>query len=298
MSASARSPRVTIGVPVYNGERYLPATLDSLLCQTVKDFILLVGDNASTDGTGAIAQSYAARDPRVRYIRHPRNLGAATNYNRLFALADTEFFRWSAADDPSEPRFLEACLAVLEREPDVVLAYPRIMMIDPAAKPLGQYEEGLHLPHERPSERFFTLLQNTGLCNAVYGLVRTDVMRRTRLLGTYRGSDIVFQAELSLHGKFVELPEVLLLRRMHEDSFTTMTPEQQRHFNTPDRKQRVELYQWRHLSEHMRSVMRTPLPLAERGRLVAGLVRRAVWNRDKFVREILVATRLASEENA
>ena len=290
-SRSLPPPRITVGVPVYNGERYLARTLDSLLNQTVRDFVVLVGDNASTDGTAAIAQAYAARDPRVRHVRHARNLGAAANYSRLCEMAETELFRWSAADDCSEPRFLEACLEGLERDCEAVLVYPRIMLIDAEGQPLGEYEEGLHLPHARPSDRFFTLLQNTRLCNALYGLGRTEAFRRTRLLGSYLGSDIVFQAELSLYGRILEVPETLLLRRMHADSFTSMTLEQQREFYSPGRRRRVELYRWRHWAEHLRSVMRAPLPLGERGKLVAGLARRMIWSRDEFLHELVAAAR-------
>jgi len=283
-----------VGVPVYNGERYLARTLDSLLNQTVQDFVVLVGDNASTDRTAAIVQEYAARDPRVRHVRHPRNLGAAANYTRLCELAETEFFRWSAADDCSQPRFLEACLEGLARDPTAVLVYPRIMMIDADDKPLGEYEEGLHLPHTRPSDRFFTLLQNIRLCNALYGVARTEAFRRTRLLGSYLGSDMVFQAELTLYGKILEVPEPLLLRRMHDESFTSMTLEQQREFMNPGRAHghRVELYRWRHWAEHARSVLRAPLPLDERVTLLAGLARRMVWARDDFWKELVTAARM------
>jgi len=283
-------PQITIGVPVYNGERYLAATLDSLLNQTVDDFVILVGDNASTDATAEIIDSYAARDRRVRHIRHARNLGAAANYSRLCDMAETEFFRWSAADDCSQPRFLEACLTELERNPGAVLVYPRIMMIDERGEPIAGYEEGLHLPSSSPADRFFTLLRNIRLCNALYGLGRTAVYRRTRLLGSYRGSDIVFQAELSLYGKILELPDTLLLRRMHADSFTSMTPEQQRQFNSPGRPARRELYYWRHMGEHFRSVLRAPLPLGERVRLLAGLTRQFAWARRELVQELLTAT--------
>jgi glycosyltransferase involved in cell wall biosynthesis len=284
-------PRITVAVPVYNGERYLARTLDSLLRQTVRDFVLLVGDNASTDGTAAIIQAYAARDPRVRHVRHPRNLGAATNYSRLCELAETELFRWSAADDCSEPRFLEACLEALERDPDAVLAYPRIIMIDEEDRPLGEYDEGLHLPQTRSRDRFFTLLRNSRLCNALYGLGRTDAFRRTRLLGPFRGSDIIFEAELTLYGKILEVPEPLLLRRMHADAFTCMSVEQQWEFNTPGHPRGVELYRWRHLREHIHSIVRAPLSLPERFAMLAGLARETVWSRDEFVEEITAAAR-------
>jgi len=279
-------PRITVGVPVYNGERYLASTLDSLLNQTVSDFIVLVGDNASSDATADIIRSYAARDPRVHHVRHARNLGAAANYTRLCEMAETEFFRWSAADDCSQPRFLEACLEGLERDPQAVLVYPRIMLIDAEGQPLEEYDEGLHLPHERPSVRFFTLLQNIRLCNALYGLARTAALRRTRLLGSYLGSDIVFQAELSLYGKILEIPETLLLRRMHGGSFTSMTLQQQREFINPTWTRGVEFYRWRHCAEYVRSVMRAPLGAGERVRLIAGLARRMIWARHDLLKEL------------
>ena len=284
-------PRFTVGVPVYNGERYLAATLDSLLNQTLDDFVILVGDNASTDGTADIVQSYVKRDARVRHIRHPKNLGAAGNYTRLCQMADTEFFRWSAADDCSGPRFLEACLEALERDEDAVLVYPRVILIDAEGRSLGDYAENLHLPQPRSADRFFALLNNVRLCNALYGVGRTAVVQRTRLLGAYRGSDIVFQAELSLYGKILEVPEGLLFRRMHEGTFTSMTVQQQIAFNNPGARERHELYWWRHLREHIHSVLRAPLPADERLRILKGLLRRAVSGRDVLLHEILSAGR-------
>ncbi len=88
-------PKVTVGLPVYNGERYLRATLDSILAQDFEDFELLVADNASTDGTPQILQEYAERDGRVVVHRQPRNLGAAANYNWLAINARGEYFKWA-----------------------------------------------------------------------------------------------------------------------------------------------------------------------------------------------------------
>lgn len=291
MTAGRSAPRLTVGVPVFNGERYLAITLESLLSQTVGDMIILVGDNASTDATGDIIREYAARDSRIRHVRHPKNLGAARNYSVLCEMAETEFFRWLAADDSSEPRFHEVCLDALAAYPDAVLVYPRVMMIDAEGRHLEEYEEGLHLPHERPSERLFTLLTNLRLVNALYGVARTSVVKQTRLLGSYRGSDIAFLAELSLFGKILEIPEPLMLRRMHEHSYTSMTPEEQRQFNNPGRPQTPEFYFWRLLAEYLRAVARVPVSARERARLVAGLARSAVSSRDEYFAELMAAVR-------
>lgn len=292
------SPRLTVGVPVYNGERYLPTALDSLLSQTVEDMVILVGDNASTDSTGDIIDEYAARDSRVRHIRHPQNLGAARNYSVLCEMAETEFFRWLAADDCSEPRFHEVCLAALEEHPDAVLAYPRVMMIDAEGSHLEEYEEGMHLAHDRPSERLFALMRNLRLVNALYGVSRTSVLKRTRLLGAFRGSDITFLAELCLHGKIVEVPEPLMLRRMHEESFTAMTREEQLEFNKPGQNQTVELYFWRHLLEYVRATLRSPVSTRERARVLSRLARGIVWSRDEYFAELVAAARTLVRRDA
>src|SRR5438128_542667 len=76
------TPRVSIGLPVYNGERYLRLALDSLLSQTFTDFELIISDNASTDGTTEICRAYAARDARIRYSRLEHNIGGSPNFNR------------------------------------------------------------------------------------------------------------------------------------------------------------------------------------------------------------------------
>src|SRR5438132_13873019 len=94
-----RRSQVSIGMPVYNGERYLSGALDSLLSQTLADFDLIISDNASTDATESICRSYAAHDSRIRYFRNENNLGAAANFNRAFELCGGEFFRWAAHDD-------------------------------------------------------------------------------------------------------------------------------------------------------------------------------------------------------
>jgi glycosyltransferase involved in cell wall biosynthesis len=96
---SERRPRVSVGVPVYNGERYLQAALESLRAQDFADFEVIVSDNASQDGTRAICERFVALDPRFRYVRSESNLGAARNYNRLVDLARGELFRWNPHDD-------------------------------------------------------------------------------------------------------------------------------------------------------------------------------------------------------
>jgi glycosyltransferase involved in cell wall biosynthesis len=283
--------RVSIGVPVYNGERYLGATLDSLLAQTFGDFELIICDNASTDTTGEIARSYAAKDRRVRYVRNETNLGLARNYARALELASAEYFRWHPADDLSGAESLARCIAVLDRQPAVVLAYPKTKFIDEGGRITSEYEDGLHLQAARPSERFEQLLERLGYVNALYGLMRADVVRRTRLLGRYPGSDIVFLAELSLYGTFWEIPEFLFYRRFHPAASSSMDRARLRALWDPNGHRRIYLHEWQHLLELSRAVARAPLDTMEKMRAGRVLARRALWNRDKLARELSGALR-------
>ncbi len=115
--------RLSIGLPVYNGERFLSAAIDSLLRQTFEDFELIISDNASTDATGAICRGYADQDRRIRYLPTKENIGSAPNFNRVIELASAPYFSWAAHDDVRAPQYLERCVEVLDRDPSVILAY-------------------------------------------------------------------------------------------------------------------------------------------------------------------------------
>jgi glycosyltransferase involved in cell wall biosynthesis len=212
------APRLTIGVPVYNGERHLAKALDSLLAQDMRDFRLIISDNASTDGTAAICREYLRRDPRVSYVRNDTNLGAAANYNRLLHMATTPYFKWASADDVCEPQLLSRCLQVLEARPEVVLAYPKTVLIGEDDEFLRNHEDRLHMPFPAPAERLRHFATRRWLCNACFGVIRTDVLRRTALVRPYVSSDIALLAELALAGQFHEVPERLFRRRVAASS--------------------------------------------------------------------------------
>lgn len=208
-------PRISIGLPVYNAERYLRHSVESMLEQTFGDFELVISDNASTDATWEICSEYARMDDRVRLFRNQANLGAAENFNRVFNLSRARFFKWIAYDDVCAPEFLERCLEVLETRPDVALCYPKTLLIDENGMEIMKYEDRLHMPWERPHRRLKHFLTKVNLANPVFGLIRADVLRETRLLGKYFGADYVLLMELCLRGKFHEIPERLFFRRDH-----------------------------------------------------------------------------------
>jgi glycosyltransferase involved in cell wall biosynthesis len=217
MSLSS-SPSISIGLPVFNGERYLAATLESLLGQSHGDLEIVACDNASTDDTAAILAQFAARDPRVRVHGSDANRGAAWNYNRCVELARGRYFKWASHDDLLEPEHLERCLAAIQAVPGAVLSYPRTRLIGPEGEFLSEYDDRLDLQDERPSARLARLLRQMRLCNPVFGLIRRDVLLESSRIGAYVSSDEVLLVELALRGKFVEVPQRMFLRRQHPES--------------------------------------------------------------------------------
>jgi len=290
-------PSVSVGLPVYNGERYLRAALDSVLCQTLADFELIICDNASTDATEAICREYAQRDSRVHYHRSPRNIGAANNFRRVFELSRGAYFKWIASDDYCAPEFLERCKQVLDERPDVVLCTSKVNMVDAAGGLIEHYAERQDLPQERASERFMASRNQDSWCNASYGLVRSEILRRTAVLGNYVGSDAVLLGEISLYGRFAEVPDYLLSRRSHCDAYSHgVTLEKMRAFYTPSKKRAMALVfrHWRHLFEYWRAVVRAPLPAVERLRLFAYILRMTWWCKGKLMAEVVLALRNAA----
>jgi len=211
-------PRVSIGLPVRNGARYLGEAVDSLLRQSYTDFELIISDNASTDQTEAICRDYAGKDPRVRYYRNSQDVGLANNYNSLFKRARGEYFKWAAADDVHEPDYLVRCLDVLEHDPAVILAYAKARFIDENGGPLDKIDPGFDLRSDIAMERFRYVIYATSWVNAIFGLIRTKTLANTRLLPSYPGGDYPLLGELALAGKFVEVPDPLLLRRLHPEA--------------------------------------------------------------------------------
>lgn len=266
MSSPSRRPRVSIGLPVYNAERYLEAALRSLLQQTYTDFELIISDNASTDRTGAMCRDYAARDPRIRYTRNDTNIGGSPNHNRVFHLSRGVFFTWAAHDDLRAPEHVERCVAVLEADPDVVLCYTAIMDIDAEERPIGPPPVDIDASALRPSDRFRQLIRMEHKLEPNYGVIRSDILARTPLEGQYADCDRVLFAELGLYGRFHQLSETLFLRRRHPEQSTRVyaSRHERRLWYDPSGKTRVVFPHWRQFGEYLRSIHRVPLPWVER----------------------------------
>jgi glycosyltransferase involved in cell wall biosynthesis len=263
----AIKPRVSIGLPVYNGENYLEKSLESLQAQTFSEFELIISDNASNDRTREICLDYASRDRRIQYHHIDINVGGANNFNQLAFLASGEYFKWAAHDDLCAPQFVEKCIEVLENDPSTVLCYPRTILIDERGTAFGKYADGLHLQDPQAHRRLHQFFDTQGLCHAVYGLIRHAPLMTTRLEGNYAMADRVLLAELTLRGKIYELPDELFYRRIHPLISTKVASSESElaAWYLSGLKGKILLPKWRRLWAYISAIERTPLNAFEKG---------------------------------
>lgn len=215
------APLVSVGLPVFNGEAYVAKAINSVLSQTMPDLELVICDNCSTDGTQAICEAFAAADARVRYIRHPQNLGAGPNYDRCFHLARGTYFKWAAHDDMLAPNYLELAVAALEARPDAVLCTVGIREIDANEETFRVFANEFPQAHSRSmATRFGGLIHTRHQCEDFFGLYRREALIGSGLHNNYTGSDRVLLAEMALRGPWVNTPEPLFLHREHDRRYT------------------------------------------------------------------------------
>ena len=209
-------PLVSIGMPVYNGERFVRQALESILIQDYGNFELIISDNASTDSTSKICQRYADRDARIRYVRNETNLGASPNHKRVFEMGRGDYFKWAAHDDECLPTFLSRCMSVFGEAPQsVVLVYPQSLIIDEEGRMIREYHASIEAKAARPHRRLASVLNNVVLGTPAYGVMRATALKQTRLIDAFFSSDYVLFAELAMLGEIWELPEPLLRKRFH-----------------------------------------------------------------------------------
>lgn len=289
-------PLISVGMPVYNGERYVEAAVRSILDQTYPHFELIISDNASTDRTPEICRDLALEDDRITYSENTRNIGAAGNYNKLFAMSSGEFFRWANADDLSGPELHAKCLGVLRSHPEAVLAYGKNRFIDAEGTETDGREDNLDLQQDKASERFIKFYQVVGFTNVIYGLMRSSAVAQTALMGdgSFPSADINFMAELTLQGKFIEIPDYLFYRRWHTGASSWETvandEEVQKEFWNAGSLD-FTLPTWKQRSADFRSVRSTAMSLAEKRKLYLFLLRSMYWQKKDLLRELVQAMR-------
>ena len=218
-------PKVSIGLPVYNGEPFLSETLVAILAQTYENFELIICDNASTDATEKICRRYAAQDKRISYYRQQHNIGATGNFNQVFQLSSGKYFKWAAHDDLIAPDYLNQCVAILDRDRSVVLCHSQVQIINERGKFLCSYNIKLDTNSPNPVTRFYELLSHH-LCYPIFGLIRASTLEKTSLMGNYGHTDGVLLASIALQGRFYEIPQPLFFSRNHpQQSMSRFFPE-------------------------------------------------------------------------
>jgi glycosyltransferase involved in cell wall biosynthesis len=264
-------PRLSIGLPIYNGENFLAESLEALLGQSYENFELIISDNASSDATSDICREYERQDSRIRYFRQPQNVGLSPNHNFVFEQARGDLFKWASHDDLYARDLLSRCVDALDRDPQIVLAHSWTAFIDDAGTMTRAIEYPLDTASLSAPERFRSMLFDFG-GDDDGGVIRSEVLRRVAAKNSYHHSDRTIIAEIGLHGPFYQVPDWLYFRRDHADRAertcptvrtrcTNMDPRRANRLRHPTMRLYGE-YVWAYLT----AIRRAPLSSAERRR--------------------------------
>ncbi len=291
MSGAAR---ISIGLPVYNGVRYLRSAIEAHLAQTFGDFELIISDNASTDETPEICAEYAGRDKRVRYVRQPVNCGVNLNHARVFALARGGYFRWAAVDDLPAPELLEHAVGILDSEPEIVTYVPDTANIDESGAVKRYLERTLDLREPSPVDRAAAVLYRDFQMVFPQGLMRRETLLSTSCRWDYFGWDFILLFELALRGKLCQVAGPLLYRRLHKESAAACTRKvsEVRKWVDPTVRSPILLPHWRWTGERLRAVLGSRLSTGEQFRLMARVARHACQDRYLMKRDLIMAGKL------
>lgn len=260
-----RRPPLTIALPVRNGAAVVEAAARALLAQTFTDFELVIVDGGSTDATPDIARRLAGEDHRVRLVAG-RPDGAPNNFNAAAAQARGRYVKWAADDDLHHPEFVERCVRVLEAEPDAVAAYTRARSVDDGGRVLrAAWGHDPGLGSTDPVERFRTAMAppRDPIPLVMFAVIRTEVLARTGMLWPVPEFDLALVAELALHGRLVEVDEVLFDHLEHGDrlgpALAAGGDERARLLG-----RRSPLPHWQLLVRHLSTLARAPRPVDRR----------------------------------
>ncbi len=284
-------PLITIGIPIYNGDPWIEETIASIKIQSEQNFEVLICDNASTDNTESICRKIVAEDSRFKYIRNSKNIGAPRNYNLAIEAATGEYFKWNSASDLCLPELLETCINVLAENKEVSLCYSRTAYLNENGE--KQYiDRQLELLQSSPSERFIRFCEEINLNNMMNGVMRTKQLRGTMLNQQYFASDICLMAEIVLLGKVVQLPEYLFIRRMSEDTSSSLVSEtdQQRYID-PELKSRMLFQHMKQFRGFFNAVIRTKIEKREKMKLYRYLFKRIRFARRELWGDITQAVK-------
>ncbi len=287
-SATRRVPKVVIGLPVHNSERFLQETLESVAAQDHPNLEIVISDDASSDGTPDICHAYARRDARCRVERHAQRMGWIANYNSLLRHSTGDYFLWVPHDDVYDPAYVGTLVALLEARPDAVLAYATTLAIDEHGSVLRRFagHAALHratTPLQR-GLRYLWWTENEKFI-PFRGVVRSGAIRAVGGLepgpwGVY--ADDLWLFRLALLGSFVHEARPLCRKRYYRGSVSTLnryTLGQRMAYLAAHRA----LARRARLTRRDQAVLLTAIALRQAGLAAGWLLRRSRRGVDRFL---------------
>lgn len=204
---------ITICIPVFNEDRYIEECLESIKQQTLSQFLVFIGDNASDDKTGEICQRFASSDARFHYNRHASNLGAAKNVQGLIDRVESKYLITVGAHDKLHPTYLEQAKRVLDRNPAASLVYSKTSWIDESGRVTDvSSPKAFASIAGNPYQRYIRSIRAPGERTAINHLIRRSAYDGVRFEPVL-GCDEVVLAKLLFSGNFEMLPDELYFRR-------------------------------------------------------------------------------------
>ena len=232
---------LTMGMLVYNEEKYIGEAIESLLAQTYKDFTLLIVDNASTDRTPQICQYYAEKDARIVYFRNAKNMGGLFSLNYILEQTNTPYFMLCAGHDKWHPCFVEKLLPALEEE-KVILSYPEAAAIgmDGKIRKILEYDCNT-VNIGKPVDRYLRILRFFKVSHLFYGIWLTQALKNCNFNFETYGSDSIILEQAALAGKFKQYKEVLFWMRQNREQEVFSETIKRQLYNAYGKKQSVFL---------------------------------------------------------
>ncbi|MDD5517709.1 MAG: glycosyltransferase, partial [Bacteroidales bacterium] len=202
-------PKVSVGMLVYNGEKYLRQALESLTSQTYYNIEIIISDNASTDNTKFICEEYCRIDNRIRYTRQSDNIGLINNYKFVLQQAKGDYFMWASHDDLWSPTYINDCLNIFNCNSDCVSVFSHASVINLKSNELLHTITPTSCSSASRFFRVFTRLFEMHP-NMIYGLHKIDIIKKIQF-DSFDWFDIFITIQLSYYGKVLIIPNVLYL---------------------------------------------------------------------------------------
>jgi glycosyltransferase involved in cell wall biosynthesis len=200
------APKVSVGMPVFNGEKYLKEAIDSILSQSFTDFELIISDNASTDSTQTICEDYLFKDNRISYIRQAENLGANANFEFVLQQAVGKYFMWAAYDDRWDVDFIKTGVSILDGDDNCGLVFSNFIIRDlETAKEICVKVQPI-----TSRTKLITYLKSIIFMqpSMIYGIYRKKLIESTRF-GVFDFADVHFLISLSLKTRIFIITEYM-----------------------------------------------------------------------------------------